>query len=129
MFSDGEQDVRGADGSGPTVPPPQPDSLNSALVRNINALRQRRRDERERAVLQDRLADAITRFAGSMRFVGLHLVLFGGWIAVNLGWAPGIPPWDPTFVVLAMIASVEAIFLSTFVLISQNRMMAAADAA
>jgi uncharacterized membrane protein len=45
----------------------------------------------------------------------------------NLGWLPGIPAWDPSFVVLAMIASVEAIFLSTFVLISQNRMAAAAD--
>jgi uncharacterized membrane protein len=40
---------------------------------------------------------------------------------------PGIGPWDPTFVVLAMIASVEAIFLSTFILITQNRMAAAAD--
>ena len=48
-------------------------------------------------------------------------------IAINLGWVPGISPFDPTFVVLAMEASVEAIFLSTFVLISQNRMMAAAD--
>src|SRR6188472_4320809 len=42
-------------------------------------------------------------------------------------WLPGVPAWDESFVVLAMIASVEAIFLSTFVLISQNRMSAAAD--
>jgi uncharacterized membrane protein len=45
----------------------------------------------------------------------------------NLGWVAGVPAWDHSFVVLAMIASVEAIFLSTFVLISQNRMAAAAD--
>jgi uncharacterized membrane protein len=46
----------------------------------------------------------------------------------NLGWVPGVPGWDLSFVVLAMIASVEAIIvLSTFVLISQNRMAAAAD--
>jgi uncharacterized membrane protein len=45
----------------------------------------------------------------------------------NLGWVPGVPRWDESFVVLAMIASVEAIFLSTFVLISQNRMAAAAN--
>jgi uncharacterized membrane protein len=45
----------------------------------------------------------------------------------NLGWVPGVPQWDPSFVVLAMVASVEAIFLSTFVLISQNRISAAAD--
>jgi uncharacterized membrane protein len=45
----------------------------------------------------------------------------------NLKWVPGVPAWDESFVVLAMIASVEAIFLSTFVLISQNRMAAVAD--
>jgi uncharacterized membrane protein len=62
-----------------------------------------------------------------MLFVYLHLALFGFWIIANLGWVPGVPSWDESFVVLAMIASVEAIFLSTFVLISQNRMAAAAD--
>lgn len=112
---------------GPTVPPPQPDSLNSALVRNINALRERRREQQERARAEERVADAITGFTGSMKFVYLHLALFGAWIVANLGWVSGVPRWDPSFVVLAMIASVEAIFLSTFVLISQNRMMAAAD--
>ena len=62
-----------------------------------------------------------------MRFVYLHLAFFGFWIVANLDWVPGVPAWDPSFVVLAMAASVEAIFLSTFVLISQNRMAAAAD--
>jgi uncharacterized membrane protein len=62
-----------------------------------------------------------------MTFVYLHLTVFGLWIAANLHWVPGIPAWDETFVVLAMIASVEAIFLSTFVLISQNRLAADAD--
>jgi uncharacterized membrane protein len=55
------------------------------------------------------------------------LAFFGFWIVANLGWVPGVPSWDPSFVVLAMMASVEAIFLSTFVLISQNRMSAAAE--
>ncbi|HEX8226035.1 MAG TPA: DUF1003 domain-containing protein [Allosphingosinicella sp.] len=108
--------------SGPTVPPPGPDSLNRALARNIAALRERERRERSRTSFQERLAEAITRFTGSLRFVYVHLALYGGWIVANLGWIPGFRPWDPTFVVLAMIASVEAIFLSTFVLISQNRM-------
>jgi uncharacterized membrane protein len=57
----------------------------------------------------------------------LHLAVFGFWIVANLGWVPLVPQWDPSFVVLAMIASVEAIFLSTFVLISQNGISAAAD--
>jgi uncharacterized membrane protein len=48
--------------------------------------------------------------------------VFGFWIVANLHWVPGVPVWDESFVVLAMLASVEAIFLSTFVLISQNRM-------
>ena len=62
-----------------------------------------------------------------MRFVYVHLLIYGFWIVANLGWIPGVPRWDESFVVLAMIASVEAIFLSTFVLISQNRMAAGAD--
>jgi uncharacterized membrane protein len=114
-------------GSGPTYPPPQPSGMSSALERNIRALQQRRRREEVEATAEERIAEAITRFTGSMRFVYLHLAIFGFWIIANLGWVPGVPSWDPSFVVLAMIASVEAIFLSTFVLISQNRMSAAAD--
>ena len=62
-----------------------------------------------------------------MMFVYLHLVIFGFWILANLGFVPFVRPWDPSLVVLAMAASVEAIFLSTFVLISQNRMAALAE--
>ena len=113
--------------SGPTLPPPAPDSLNSSLKRNIEALRQRREDEQARAGLEERLARAVARFAGSMRFVYVHLLLYGGWMLANSGLLPVVRPWDPSFVMLAMIASVEAIFLSTFILITQNRMAAAAD--
>jgi uncharacterized membrane protein len=113
--------------SSPTTPTPEPPGLNSVLARNIQSLIDRRRAEAAQAKWQDRAAEAITRFTGSMRFVTLHLLLFGGWIAVNLGLVPVLPRFDPTFVVLAMVASVEAIFLSTFVLIAQNRMTAEAD--
>ena len=113
--------------NGPTVQPPQPGTLNRALERNIAALERRRRDEESNATFQDRLAQAIARFSGSMAFVYVHLALYGFWIVANLGWVPGVPAWDETFVVLAMMASVEAIFLSTFILINQNRMAAAAD--
>jgi uncharacterized membrane protein len=102
-------------------------SLNSALRRNIDALRRRRAEEEARARFEERLASAITRFTGSMYFVYLHAIIYGFWIVANLGWIGGLTPWDPTFVVLAMVASVEAIFLSTFILITQNRMAAAAD--
>ncbi len=97
------------------------------LERNIQALSERRRHEERHATVQEKVAEAITRFTGSMLFVYLHLAIFGFWIVANLGWVPGVPVWDESFVVLAMWASVEAIFLSTFVLISQNRMQAAAD--
>ena len=103
------------------------DSLNSALRRNIEVLRERRRQEEANASAQERVASAISRFSGSMRFVYLHALAYGFWILANLGWIPTLEPWDPTFVVLAMIASVEAIFLSTFILITQNRMAIAAD--
>ncbi|MBP0446123.1 DUF1003 domain-containing protein [Roseomonas sp. SSH11] len=111
----------------PTIPHPRPPSLNSSLTRNIRALEERRKQEAAAAPREARLAAAITGFTGSMRFVYLHLVLYGGWILANTGLVPGIPRWDPSFVILAMLASVEAIFLSTFVLISQNRMAEAAD--
>ena len=101
--------------------------LNSALRRNIDALRRRRAEEEGRAALDERLARKVTRFAGSMRFVYVHGLVYGAWIIANLGWIPRLAKWDPSFVVLAMIASVEAIFLSTFILITQNRMAAAAD--
>jgi uncharacterized membrane protein len=111
----------------PTVPPPQPQNLSSSLTRNIAALEERRREEAASATRQQRLAEAITSFTGSMPFVYLHLILYTAWILANLGVVPGLPKFDPSFVILAMEASVEAIFLSTFVLISQNRTTAAAN--
>ena len=106
-------------------PNPKKPVMAQVVERNIDALLQRRATEAVRLNWQDRLADAITRFTGSMQFVYLHIVIFGAWIAINL--IPGPPHFDPSFVILAMAASVEAIFLSTFVLISQNRMAAEAD--
>ena len=112
--------------SGPTVQPPRPPGLASVLERNIRALEERRRREEAEASGGARLAELITRFTGSMPFVYLHVAVVAGWIGVNTGLIPGVPRWDPTFVIMATWASVEAIFLSTFVLISQNRSMAVA---
>lgn len=108
--------------------PDNNDTTMAGIVeRNIEALVERRREEEQAKDLQSRIADSITRFTGNMRFVYLHLAVFGFWIITNLGWIPRIRPFDPSFVMLAMVASVEAIFLSTFVLISQNRMQNLAD--
>ncbi len=119
-------------GTGPRdVPPPgaPPDpGMAGVLHRNIAALVEvRRQFDREKRA-SERIADAVTGFAGSMGFVLLHAVILGAWLVINLGGIPWIRPFDRfPFVLLAMAASVEAIFLSTFILISQNRMAEMAD--
>ena len=107
-----------------TVQPKAP--LARVLERNIEALVERRRLEDKRRSLQDRCSDAISTFAGSMKFVYAHLALLVVYIAINTGRTP-LPRFDPTFFLLSTVASVEAIFLSTFVLITQNRMAALAE--
>ncbi|MFF3464598.1 DUF1003 domain-containing protein [Streptomyces sp. NPDC001984] len=86
------------------------------------------RPANEQAVLarmrgtQDRIADAITTFAGTMQFVYIHAVWFTVWIVFNEGLFGRSAVWDPyPFGLLTMIVSLEAIFLSTFVMVSQNR--------
>src|SRR5882757_10314622 len=88
----------------------------------------------ERSVLntilraQDRAADQITSFAGSLNFVYLHSVWFGVWILINVGILGASLKFDKfPFGLLTMIVSLEAIFLSTFVMVSQNRQAARAD--
>lgn len=101
-------------------------SLDAILERNIRTLVERRRDEESAITRQEKLVGAITGFIGSMGFVYAHVLVFGVWIAANLFGMPGISRFDPQLVHIATLASVEAIFLSTFVLITQNRMAAAA---
>jgi uncharacterized membrane protein len=98
------------------------------VERNIQALLQQRVEEEERLSTQHKIAQKITDFTGSLLFVYIHAALFGAWIVLNLPSFPAIvPKFDPSYVKLAMFASVEAIFLSTFILITQNRMMKLAD--
>ena len=78
--------------------------INPALIEHAR---------RRRENLEDRVADRITAFSGSMRFVYLHVVWFTFWIAFGVEAYP--------YGLLTMIVSLEAIFLSTFVMISQNR--------
>jgi uncharacterized membrane protein len=92
------EDVRSA--LMPVPPPP----LNPALLKHA---------EERAAGVQNRVADKITAFAGSMAFVYLHVIWFAVWIGVGVESYP--------FGLLTMIVSLEAIFLSTFVMISQNR--------
>ena len=90
-------------------------------------------DANQRRELEDRVAGSITDFAGSMRFVYIHTIWFVLWVAVNAGlllaMGFGIVPFDPfPFGLLTLVVSLEAIYLSTFVMIAQNRQSAVADA-
>src|SRR5262245_42531549 len=83
---------------------PLPMPINPALLKHAQ--------ERQQSI-ENRIADSITRFAGSMQFVYLHLIWFAAWIGFRVE--------DYPFGLLTMIASLVAIFLSTLVMISQNR--------
>jgi len=102
-------------------------SLSKVLERNIRTLAYLRLQASRARGLQERLADTITTFSGRMVFVYVHIIWFGLWILLNTGRL-GIPPFDPfPYGLLTMIVSLEAIFLSTFVLISQNRLSEEAE--
>ena len=101
--------------------PQQNDDLSPFIKRNMDILRRRHAREQKEIGTEERIAEAITRFSGSMVFVYIHAALLVIWIIWNIGWFTTLNPFDPTFVILATVASVEAIFLSIFVLISQNR--------
>jgi uncharacterized membrane protein len=96
--------------------------LADVIERNITTLSRLRQETAQGRTLQAYLADAITSFTGRMHFIYLHIIWFSGWIVANAGWWQ-LRPFDPfPYGLLTMIVSLEAIFLSTFVLISQNRL-------
>jgi uncharacterized membrane protein len=86
------------------IPVKQPQPVNPALIKHA---------EQRASDVQNRIADKITAFSGSMTFVYLHIIWFASWIGFGVEKYP--------FGLLTMIVSLEAIFLSTFVMISQNR--------
>lgn len=86
---------------------------------NVRAMRRLEEAARSRRTAADRAAAAIARFCGSMTFVWIHLVLFAAWLGYNT--LPGFEHFDPyPFTFLTLVVSLEAIFLATFILISQN---------
>jgi uncharacterized membrane protein len=104
----------------------QREKPSRVLERNIEALLQRESAHNRKQTRQQKLAAAITRFTGSLPFVYIHVGIVTFWTLVNAGLTP-LEKFDPTFVLLATIASVEAIFLTSFVLVTQNRMQEEAD--
>jgi uncharacterized membrane protein len=101
--------------------------LARVIERNIHTIANARKSAKDQRTTEERIADVITDISGHMYFVYFHIVWFVIWIVINLGLV-GLEPFDPfPFGLLTMIVSLEAIFLSTFVLISQNRQSAEAD--
>jgi len=95
------------------------EKLRHTASRNVNE-----EIEDKRTAVQ-KAADWIAEFSGSISFLVLHVVIFTGWIVANTGWLPGVPVFDPfPYGLLTMCVSLEAIFLSVFVLLSQNRQVA-----
>ena len=102
-------------------------ALSKVVERNIRTIIQLRLQAARARSVQDRIADAITAFSGRMAFVYVHVVWFGVWILLNTGRI-GVRPFDPfPYGLLTMVVSLEAIFLATFVLISQNRLSEEAE--
>lgn len=105
-------------------------SQGEIMRKNISAIQHMQRQTSEARTLQDRIADVITDFSGSMAFVYFHAIWFGLWVLLNIGLirVPHISEFDPfPFSFLTLVVSLEAIFLSTFVLISQNRLSEVSD--
>lgn len=96
------------------------------VERNVNTLLNRKKEDRKKRDLSQKVVEAITFFAGSLPSVYIHTIFFGFWIVWNLGFLH-LKAFDPNFIILATFAAVEAIFLTTFVLIGQKHMNAQAD--
>jgi uncharacterized membrane protein len=115
----------------PKEPPPQrradPGAKPRVLERNVRALVEHAAKEEQSKPTAARVARAIWRFAGTMKFVYFHILLFGFWAALDLGWIPGLRSFDPNLTVLGTAAGVEAIFLAVFVLMAQLQMAENAD--
>jgi len=108
------------------------DALDGAedgkLFTPIVAARNEKSIARSLQQAQDRAADRVTAFAGSLNFVYIHSVWFAIWIAINIGLLGSALAFDQfPFGLLTMIVSLEAIFLATFVMVSQNRQAARSD--
>ena len=98
------------------------------VQKNIETVLKLEKEALQNLTTAEHIANKITAFAGSTPFIIFHIVWFGGWILINSGITPGIVPFDPfPFSFLTLVVSLEAIFLTLLVLMSQNRMTKEAD--
>lgn len=97
----------------------EPTCVDDLTRQNVQAMQRLEEAALASRSRSDRVAGFIARFCGSMPFVGVHVAIFAAWLLVNS--IPALPHFDPyPFTFLTLVVSLEAIFLSTFILISQN---------
>lgn len=97
----------------------KPHTVEDVTAQNVETIMRLEDVAKTNRDLTDRMADIIGKFCGSYMFVWVHVIWFGGWILINA--LPSVPHFDPfPFTFLTLVVSLEAIFLSAFILISQN---------
>ena len=121
-----------AHANSPSKLPPAPQdgraSPDPVAQKNIEAIARLEKKSAQRHTPGERIAEMVTRVAGGVVFIVLHVIWFVLWISANIGIIPGITPWDPfPFSFLTLVVSLEAIFLSLLVLMTQNRLTRDAD--
>jgi uncharacterized membrane protein len=95
-------------------------SAERLIAGNVRRIADLEESVRAKGTLSDQIAAGISRFCGSMIFVWVHAVIFAAWILLNTVLLP--KPFDPyPFTFLTLVVSLEAIFLSTFIMIAENR--------
>ena len=106
-----------------------PDHIsNNPTQFNIAAIAKLEEEALDRRTRTERQCDAVVRFIGSPKFLLLHVILVAVWSTVNLNLIPNLKPFDPfPFGILALLVASESVFLTIFVLISQNRMARQAE--
>ena len=105
-----------------------PDNSDNLTGTNLEKIIQLQQEHIRNMTKAEHISDAISRFAGSQTFILLHLAWFALWMLMNRGLAPGVRIFDPyPFNLLTMVVSLEAILLTAFVMITQNRMGRQAD--
>jgi uncharacterized membrane protein len=104
------------------------DQISTAIARNIEAIVKLEESFIKNRTTAERIADWIADFSGSLKFIAIHVAFYGLWILTNTVKPRWLPRFDPfPFLLLSVVVSLEAIFLSTFVLIKQNRMSKRSD--
>jgi uncharacterized membrane protein len=122
LRSDGQDAARASDGDG------EPRHAPETLEENVQAIKRWEQAALHSRSRAEQLSDWIISTVAGGSILFLHFGWFGFWVLANLGIIPGITPFDPfPFPLLTMTVSLEAIFLSLFVLASQNRMSRQAD--